>query len=312
MLTFWIIYAYLDRTLKKILVHRWDGSPALPYYSASDFNLIESQFCFYSGKWKLYGSRYLMKGCNPKAVIIFFHGIGAGRNAYLKFIAKLAKEGYLVYAFDNTGSMTSEGTSVIGFGQVVRDQKHFFDFLDRDPQAKNLPRYVVGHSWGGYAALMALNPLYKVDKCVSLSGFDRVSSTFMALTKHEKNRIIRTIFKIYCYNKLGANGDRSALKLLKTTKIPVLYIQGSEDKVVPVHVSGDVFKKELKDHKNVHFIDVIGQGHQPFLTPEAEKYLNSLVDGGIEDVNSTLKMDIEKASAENNKVFEAIFDFLAH
>lgn len=312
MISFWFIYLFLDVSLKRVLVHRWDGSPALPYYSSSDFNLIEKPFNFYSGKWKLYGSKYFINGCNPKALIVFFHGIGAGRNAYMKFIANLAQQGYLVYAFDYTGSMTSEGPSIYGFGQILQDQKYFFDFLDQDPDAKDLPRYVVGHSWGGYAALMALSPRYKVDKCVSLSGFDRVSSTFMALTKHENNRILRTIFKFYCYNKLGANGDQSALKLLKTTKIPVLYIQGTEDKVVPVHVSGDVFKKAVQSHNNVHFIDVIGQGHQPFLDPMSEKYLNSLVDGGIENINSTLKMDIQKASVDNSEVFQAIFDFLAH
>lgn len=312
MISFWLIYLYLDLALKHVLIHRWDGSPALPYFSASDFNLMEKPFKFYSGKWILYGSKYFIKGGNPKALIVFFHGIGAGRNAYIKFIANLAQQGYLVYAFDNTGSMTSEGPSIYGFGQIIKDQKYFFDFLDHDPDGKNLPRYVVGHSWGGYAALMALTPLYKVDKCVSISGFDRVSSTFTALTKHENNRIIRTILKIYCYIKLGADGDKSALKLLKSTKIPVLYIQGSEDKVVPVHVSGDVFRKEVKTHNNVHFIDVIGQGHQPFLDSSSEKYLNSLIDGGIENVNSTLRMDIQKASVDNKEVFQAIFDFLAH
>lgn len=313
MITFLIFYIYLNIISKKVLIHRWDGSPALPYYAASDFDLIEEKFSFYSGKWKLYGSRYLIKSCNPKAVVIFFHGIGAGRNAYTKVIAELAQRGYLVYAFDNTGTMQSEGPSIYGFGQINKDEKAFFYFLDHDSKARGLPRYAIGHSWGGYAAFMALNPLYKVDKCVSLSGFDRVSSVFMALTKHEKSLMLRALFKLYCHNKLGADGDRSSLEMLKMTKIPILYIQGSEDKIIPRHVSGELFKKELASHPNVRFLDVMGQGHVPYLSPEAERYLNSLEKQGISEINSdpSLKMDIQKASVDNDKVMQAIFDFLA-
>jgi pimeloyl-ACP methyl ester carboxylesterase len=83
-----------------------------PLFLIGRLKILESlkkNFSFVSGRWMLSGSRYFVGNWPYKALVVFYHGIGAGRNAYVQPICDLAKQGYLVYAFDNTGSMQSEG-----------------------------------------------------------------------------------------------------------------------------------------------------------------------------------------------------------
>jgi pimeloyl-ACP methyl ester carboxylesterase len=110
-----VLYLLIVSFMKRDVIHRMDGSPAFPYWKAKDLGVEEEVFSFLSGRWKLYGSRYFVGKGPYKALVVFYHGIGAGRNAYVQPICDLAKQGYLVYAFDNTGSMQSEGPSHLWF-----------------------------------------------------------------------------------------------------------------------------------------------------------------------------------------------------
>ncbi len=291
---------------------RYDGSPSFPYYSASDLGIEEERFSFQSGKNLLFGSRYFCKREEPyKAIIIFFHGIGAGRTAYLKLISVLVKQGYLIYAYDNTGCMESEGNGYIGLGQCNCDQDAFFRFLDSDPKTKGYKRFVIGHSWGGYSSLTSLREGFKVSKCVSISGFLSPEREILSIVKNLKSGFMRQIGKIcikICY-KGELNLD--ARKILKKTKAKVLYIQGTSDQMVPFKNSGMTLKKEFKDNSNIEYMFLPKRGHSPYLTIEAEEYTNHMFETSkktiIEDKHPVL--DLEKACELNPAVMERIIDF---
>lgn len=313
MITLLIFYLIVSRSLNKNVVRRWDGSPAFPYFYPEDFGVEKEDFHFHSGKWLLSGSKYFVEKDKCKDIIIFFHGIGAGRNAYMKVICEFAQKGYLVYAFDYTGSMLSEGDQIYGLGHVVKDEEAFFEWLDQDPDAQNKERFAIGHSWGGYAALMSLNPLYKITKCVSMAGFDRVSIEYLRLSKSPNNKFLLALIKLYCFFKGGKYGDNSAVKLMKTTSAQVLYIQGLADEMVPPSASSEIFKKELGDRTNISFLLVPGRKHQIFLSKESEDYLGEILEKGLGEPSAPkdLKMDIAKASEDDKTIFDAIFDFLS-
>jgi fermentation-respiration switch protein FrsA (DUF1100 family) len=312
MLTLLFLYFYLGHIIKAPLKRRWDGSPALPYVSICEAGLHEERFSFYSGKWLLSGSRYSLKPGPYKALLIFFHGIGSGRNAYHQIIIDLARQGFLVYAYDNTGSMQSEGPCIYGLGQTNRDMRSFFAWLDKDPSAKGLKRYAVGHSWGGYSALMSLRGEYKIDRCVSLAGFTCSSDLYVAMTKNFNLHPLKWLVKLYLYHLLGPDGDASALPLLKKTPAQVLYIQGDKDPMVPPEAGYLLLQKELKGYRNISFLVRSGRQHQCFLTPESEQYLDDLMKQGLTSLSCPpgLKMELNKACAEDPEVMKAIFDFL--
>lgn len=313
MITLLSLYFIVDHIINKETNRRWDGSPALPYYSASDFGVAESGFSFFSGRWRLYGSRYFLAGQTPKALVVFFHGIGAGRNAYMQLICDLAKQCYLVYAFDYTGSMQSEGPMIYGLGHPLQDLEYFFEFLSQDPLSKGLPRYVMGHSWGGYVAMMATQNKFSVDKCVSIAGFNSVSDLFVSLVPQLKHLPIRPLVKTQQAVQLGKYGNKDAVSVLKETRAKVLYVQGQKDIMVYPSAGGDILKRELVGRSNISFLDVPDRGHQCFLSKDSEDYLNSLIEQGIMSTKGPigLAMDIRKASNEDAKVMQSIFHFFA-
>lgn len=314
MITFLILYLIISKLADKNISHRWDGSPSLPYLSPEELGMKHTPFSFYSGKWKLYGDRYFLSEGPYKGVVVFFHGIGAGRNAYTRNILDFVNEGYLVYSYDYTGCMQSEGPKIYGLGIVNQDIKAFFAFLDKDEQAKGLKRYSIGHSWGGYTALMSCRNEYHIEKCVSMSGFNSPLGEFISMAPILKNPILRFLVRTKFRLELGENGNVSAVNVLSKSSTKVLYIGGSRDTMVPSSAFSDILKKELGDNKGLlTYYQVNDRGHQCYLTKESEAYLNSLGKQGIGKIDSPigLTMDPYKATEEDPEVKKTIIHFFA-
>lgn len=299
------------KVLRSLCAKRYDGSASLPYYRASDFSLSEKRFSFYSGKRLLSGSEYFYSDAIPKALIVFFHGLGDGRGSYIKEISLLAKEGYLVYAYDNTGCMESEGRTINSFDHSFKDQKAFFSFLDKDEDAKGLKRYVVGHSWGGFNALISSKSDYSIEKIVSLAGYTSIPTFFGTFLPRFGKVFWPSIWLASRYLE-PRYGAKNAISLLKKSDAEVLYIQGEDDHIVPLKAGFIALRKAFYGNPRFHFVLVKGIGHSVYRSPESEAYVHSLLKDGITDLNKNegLLMDIEKATKENEEVWKAILDFL--
>lgn len=310
MITLFLIIYF---SLRKNINRRWDGSPVLPYYSPKDLGISESRFSFYSGHWLLSGSRYFLKGIPYKGLVVFFHGLGAGRTSYLMEISSLVKEGYLVYAYDNTGSMESQGPSIVGLAQTVTDMRHFFAFLDADPLSKGLKRYSMGHSWGGYGAMMSLDNAYHIEKAISMAGFVQPSIEYAFLSKPLANPLLKPFLKLALIATAGKNGDSSAIPVIKKSHGKLLYIQGTNDKLVGFNSAFGTLKKYFPNDPKVTLLEAKGAEHACFLSSSSQKYQDGLNAKGLTSLSCPLglKMDIKKATGENPEIMKAIFDFLA-
>lgn len=295
--------------IRKNLGFRGDGAPQLMYFKGEDFGVYTSPFSFYSGKWELRGERYFLGKGPYKALIVFFHGLGAGHRAYSREISALAKQGYLVYAYDNTGCGISEGTCIGNLAQAALDQKAFFDFLKRDPLAKGLDIYAWGHSWGGYMALTALLPEYGVSKSVSMAGFPSVYQAMVSSSPSSakfKNSIL-----LYQKMKFGKYGNIDVTSLMNQTKAKVLYIQDENDKTCPSQDCLFHFKKEVKN-PNVSFWVTQNKGHQPYWSNASVVYYEELKNKyHIFGIKRDLKHEIDYSllNQDDPKTMKRIIDF---
>ena len=303
-----LISLYVYSIIRKICGKRYDGSPAFPYWRADDFDITEERFSFYSAERRLSGSKYFKKGIDPKAIVVFFHGLGDGRASYIKEICLLAKEGYLVYAYDNTGSMESQGDKIRSLDHAASDQKAFFAYLDKEISVKGLKRYAIGHSWGGWAAMMSAKKEYGIEKIVSLSGY----ISFPELLRCRFPKFIG-FFKpaFWLASRLAdpKNGGKNAINVIRRNKsVKLLYIQGSEDGIVPLRAGFSPLRKAFLGNPSIEFIYAEGSKHSPFRTVGSEAYVsNFLENDSMKKMN--MEMDLEKATEENPLVWKAIFDF---
>lgn len=307
-----ILFLLCRRVLKKN-VHRYDGAPTLPYWRARDLGLEEEHFSFLTkGNIRLQGSRYWVKGKALKALVVFFHGLGDGRASYLDCISKLAHDGYLVYAYDNTGCMESEGRSIMSIDRTLMDQKYFFAWLERDSKAKGLPRYAVGHSWGGYGALASALPEYHIQKIVSLAGYYQPIVQLMTAVPKRLHWLKPWLTLALRSLVHGQKTNVSASYFLKKSPAKVFYLQGTDDKMVSFSAGYKPLHQAMGDNPKMRYKLLPGRGHSLYKTPAAEHYVQDCLKQGIMQIDgrNDLEMDLKKATEPNESLWKKILDFL--
>ncbi|MBQ9457047.1 MAG: alpha/beta hydrolase [Bacilli bacterium] len=301
----WII----GRNIAKALGYRGDGAPQIRYFKGRDFGAENTSFSFLSGNNRLYGKRYFYGNGPYRGVMVFFHGIGAGHESYTQEICAMAKQGFLVYAYDNTGSMMSEGKGIGNLAQVGLDQQAFFAFLDQEPLAQGLSRYAFGHSWGGFAALLALQKQYHVVKVVSIAGFRSIPS-IMEWASPAVKKLHRPLCR-YLRRHYGEVGVVDATDLLNQAEAEVLYIQGEKDTTCLTAECLYHFQKHVTNPK-VHFLEVKGRGHQPYWTDASCAYYEEVFQKrkmAAVDREAGYEIDYRRLNQDDPEIIKAIIDF---
>ena len=306
-----ILSYIIGKNIDNAMSVRRDGSPQLRFFHGYEFGAHMEPFSFLSEKNRLYGHIYSYGKGPYKAIVVFFHGFGSGHESYTQEICKVAKAGYLVYAYDCTGCISSEGSGVGSLSQSLFDQKAFFAYLDQDPKAKGYDRYVMGHSWGGFTALIGCLPEYNVKKCVSISGFMNV----VAACEAGGPPILRKYHKaVYASQKrkFGPIGVIDAVDVVNQTSAKVLYIQGDQDKVCNYDDCYGRLEREVKN-PNLTLYKVEGLGHQPYWTKSAQDYymeLTKKMNIFSRNRDLTYEVDYKRLNEDEPKVIKAIIDFL--
>jgi uncharacterized protein len=253
--------------------NRQDNHPNLKYFTALDFpGLEEDPVEFYSKhKVKLRGSFYYYdRGQKHQQIIVFPHGIGAGHHAYMHLIEAFCQKGFLVFSYDNTGCTLSEGKGIVGIPQAIIDLKYALKYL-ASTTYKKYPISVVGHSWGGYAAVRSGLFSNKINRIIAIAPLNNPSQllgTFSPIFK-----VLRPFVTFIHFLKFGFNGILTTEQILKKTKIPTLVISGDHDESVPVISNFSRYQIASKNNKHVQAYLAVGHRHNPYLSFEAEAYV---------------------------------------
>ena len=172
-----ILYLFANTILNLIFGKRCEGNPNLKYFTADDFEeLNASKIEFKSDKGQsLRGYVYQnnkIKENDIKGLLVFVHGMGAGHFSYTTEINTLAKNGYKVLAYDNTGTCMSDGKKLNGFYQSVIDLKHCLEYIKTNSDLNNYNLGLIGHSWGAYTVCQSLKYESNEKAVIGMSGPD--------------------------------------------------------------------------------------------------------------------------------------------
>ena len=204
-----------------------------PDYSDSHERIEVS---FMSGKNTLHGYIYGMENAEPKGLLVFAHGITVGHESYINQLMWFADHGWRVFAYDATGSCTSEGKGTRGLVQSALDLDKALSYAETDERLKDLPVYLLGHSWGGYAVCAVLNFDHEVKAAASMSGYAYPIKMLQLGTEQDIGKTAAKLFSPYLkgYN-LSVSGKYSKLNAVDGVNkrdIPVLIIHGENDDFV--------------------------------------------------------------------------------
>lgn len=305
-----MIFDFLfGKALQKVFGKRGDGLASFRYPPISSFGVKAEPFSFLS-EGTLINGEVAYPNADPQGLIVFFHGLGAGYTAYSQEIAYYARNGYLVYAFDYHGCMTSSGRDMVDLGHPLLDQKAFFAYLDAQEAAKGLARYSIGHSWGGYLSSAALAfPEYRIEKAISFAGFLDIASIILysaPTLKKMKGRI-----SAYFSSRYGAVAGSSIIEVARASGKPLLYIQGDEDTMVPF--SDSLLALREAGLPNVETVVANRRGHQPYWKIESYRYfkqINEQFKPGSYDRDPNFSIDYARLQQDDPIIMKRTIDFL--
>lgn len=284
---------------------RYDDKGLAYYFSADDFpGLADEPFSFRSSAGRLLRGHFYHYA-DPKSdhIVVFDHGMGGGHRSYMKEIERLARAGHIVFAYDHTGCMDSEGENTGGFARSLSDLNDALKALKARPELQNVTFSVMGHSWGGYACLNigALHPdlTHIVALAGPVSAEHMIRQNFPGPLALYRSAIRRL--------ETSANPDFvgfDAAKSLRRTAANVLIIQSDDDTIVKPKWHYAYLQKALADRPHTTFFSLHGKRHNPNYTADAVAYLNAYL--------AELKRRLSQGTlttTEQKKAFVDAFDW---
>ncbi len=219
---------------------------------------------------------------DPKGLIIFSHGVFSGQEYYVSGILNMVDRGYYVLGFDNTGCCESTGKNSKGLPQGPIDLSNVLDYVECNRELSDLPRFLFGHSWGGYSVCAVLNFDYHVDGVVSVSGFTNPVDVTQEMGVSMFGQVVRaTRPMILLENKklFGKLAELSAIDGINRSDVPVLIMHGVGDDYVKYNGSGIINHKDEITNPNVEFMPLdypLRNGHGDFfMSEEAKVYVDA-------------------------------------
>ncbi len=310
------------REYKKQTFERCDDLGVAYYFSSDDFEgLKKHEYSFKAGQGhKLQGYFYWYDNPKENRLIIFEHGMGGGHCSYMREIEKIAKKGYMVFSYDHTGCMQSEGEGTNGFAQSLNDLDNCIKDLVNERKFKENEITVIGHSWGGFSALNIAAFYPDLKSIVAISGF---SSVKRMIEQYFAGFMHRYSDKVYELEK-NANPKYvkyDAVETLKESNIPTLIIHSADDQMVK-RQHFDTMRNAVGDKKGIEFVLLDGKGHNPNYTEDAVKYKDAFfaqlteklkknqLETPQQKANFVAEYDWVKMTNQDEKVWKVIFDFI--
>ncbi len=222
------------------------------YYDHYKANYPRRNVSFYSGKNRLQG--YIFGEQNTKGLLVFAHGINSGHESYMQEIVWMVDNGWRVFAYDATGSCTSEGRGTTGLIQSALDLHAALTYVESDETLKTLPKCLMGHSWGGYAVAAGLYFGHDVKASASVAGYSDAIQMMMRFASVTMGKITALLHPLaYAEHRIlfGKYATLSAVDGINRANIPVMLIHGTADELVRYDITGIVAHKDEITNPNV-------------------------------------------------------------
>ncbi|MCI9182693.1 MAG: alpha/beta hydrolase [Acholeplasmatales bacterium] len=296
---------------RSVFKKRYEPDGIIQYYTIEDFTGLTAEAIeIPTKKGILRGFIYSYPNQQSKNILIFAHGMWGSHSAYVQDIAYMASQGFNVLGFDYYGTERSDGKNIKGLGNSLRSLDEAVAFVKKKYKA---PIYVMGHSWGGYAALGIAKYHKDIKGIVAMAPFISLSQVLShLLPKWLRITIpfIVLIDELHC----GRYSLIHAKTILKSTNIPTLIIHSKDDTMIPYKTSTEYLMKHIVN-SNLSYYIVEDKGHNPEYSAEAIAYTRKsyqqIKELKAEDVLAYRKgLDYHKMGELDSKVMEIIVAFL--
>ena len=207
--------------------------PGLYCYDRVKDTLERDTFTIRSGENDL--AAYYYPAENAEGLVVLAHGIHAGADDYIPLIEAIVNGGFAVLAYDVTGNYDSGGDSVIGMCQSLRDIDTVLNYARDNAPFSDIPKLVIGHSWGGYAAGSVLALHSEICAAALIAPMNDGTTIMIETAEKYAGDVVRAakpVFDIYQKYLFGDYVNYNALIGINSTTVPVLIAQGTSDDII--------------------------------------------------------------------------------
>ena len=246
-----------------------------PRYNRPDYSLTAGNYCyervqdslsreefyFSSKNEKLKGYYYPAE--NSKGLVVVAHGYHAGADDYIPLIAYMVGCNYSVFTYDVTGTYDSEGESQVGWCQSLIDLDYALRYVEKTEPYSTQPLFLIGHSWGGYAATSVLSLHKNVRACAGIAPMNNAPMIMVEKGEEYVGKLADTAKPIFtAYQKLLFKNyvKYNGVMGINSVDIPVLIAQGVDDKTITYDGQSVMAHKEEITNPNVRYY--VGYGEQ--------------------------------------------------
>lgn len=231
---------------------------------------------FPSGKETLTGYIY-GKDNTSKGLVVVSHGLGSFSEGYIGETKYFVDNGFMVFAYDNTGSGASTGDSCVGLVQSALDLDSALAYVEQNPLFDGLPVCLYGHSWGGYATTAILNFDHDITAVASLAGYN---DSLQEMTYVGKSLVGSFVYveKPFIWLTLRTTfGDRMRLTAVdginRAKHTAVMIIQGDQDDFVGFDGPCIYANRDKITRDDVAFVLLEGRGHGSLMMDQSAERL---------------------------------------
>lgn len=240
-------------------------------YTKEEFNLKYKKLEInHNGKY-IRGYFYYYDNYDDNKLIIFSHGMDSSKESYLQEIAYIAKNGFMVLGFDYFGTNESDGL-LKGFGNSLYSLNVVMNYLKSNDEYKSKDIYVIGHSWGGYAALNIVNLHKNIKGIVALAPAVSFKRTLRD-SYIKQNILITSMMMLVEKLKFGKYSLYDGKDSINNYDGRVMVIQSKNDNVLPYRSSLEYIKNNTK--KDIEYIILEDRYHNPDYKKSAVDKLNN-------------------------------------
>jgi alpha-beta hydrolase superfamily lysophospholipase len=248
----------------------------------------------------------------------------AGADDYLPITEYMVKQGLGVFSYDSTGTYDSEGRSTVGMCQSVIDLESAVKYISENELELDTPIFLLGHSWGAYAAASVLSLCPRVRACAAIAGMNNACDMPVDKAKEYVGTLAHLpepTFSIYQRLLFDKYVDLDSVKGINHSGIPVVLAHGVEDRVVRYENQSILsHKAEITNPKVNYYVGkgLLGGHDSIWHSKDAESYrleieselkLMAIERGGITDKDKRelySAVDHTRLSAPNEELMEMI------
>ena len=133
-----VSFALINHFMKQYF-NRSEEKKYSEYLRWEDYEDFEREtVTFPSGDETLTGYIY-GKDNTSKGLVVVSHGLGGDSEGYIAETKYFVDNGFMVFAYDNTGSGVSTGDSCVGLVQSVIDLDNALTYVEQNPVFAGLP-----------------------------------------------------------------------------------------------------------------------------------------------------------------------------